>query len=401
MDRETKKAFFWTRLSNVPFWVLFNLLPIILYKDLHASSWAIALMVALKPASALLAGYWGAWVHKRQDRLISNLTWAHLLRYLPFFFLPWIASAWWLICAFGLYMMLSRGTIPAWMELFHLHIDKKAQSKTFAYGAAVDYLSTALLPLGLGWVLDDYPMAWRWLFPLSALVALSSLPSLSRLAPQPLSSDIPASTSWKETLLKPWKTAWDLLLKRADFAQFQCGFLWGGAGLMVLQPVLPIFFVDTLQLSYTEMLMAMSLCKSVGFALASPLWVRLLDHTPLQYTCGITILLAALFPLCLLTATWVPLCIYLAYLLYGVMQAGSELCWHLSGPTFAHGEDSSPYSTTNVLAVGVRGCIAPPLGSALLGISQPFWVLLLGSCFCLFSAKTFLQRKTTIYSQNS
>jgi hypothetical protein len=33
----TRAAYIWTRVLDTPFWGLFNLLPFILYKDLHAT----------------------------------------------------------------------------------------------------------------------------------------------------------------------------------------------------------------------------------------------------------------------------------------------------------------------------------------------------------------------------
>lgn len=45
--------------------------------------------------------------------------------------------------------------------------------------------------------------------------------------------------------------------------------------------------------------------------------------------------------------------LYVAYGLYGVMQAGSELGWHMSGPCFAQEKDSTVFSSTNVLMVGI------------------------------------------------
>jgi hypothetical protein len=72
--------------------------------------------------------------------------------------------------------------------------------------------------------------------------------------------------------------------------------------------------------------------------------------------------LALLYPLCLVAATIHISWVYIAYLLYGIMQGGSELSWHLSGPIFAKQEDSSPFSGVNVVSIGVRGCIMPFLG---------------------------------------
>ena len=84
---KTRAAFLWTRILNVPFWVIFNILYIILFKELGASPLQITAIIALKPAASLLSPYWSALVHQRQDRLLSNLVWANIIKFIPIFFI--------------------------------------------------------------------------------------------------------------------------------------------------------------------------------------------------------------------------------------------------------------------------------------------------------------------------
>jgi hypothetical protein len=392
ISQPTRSAFLGTRLLNVPFWVLFNLLPFILYKEMHIAPWMVTAMIVIKPASALFASYWSNWIHERPDRLVYNLLLANILRYLPFLLLPWITSAWVIIASYGLYMMLSRGVIPAWMEIFKTNFESKTRSKVFALGQGLDYLSSALLPIGIGLLLDDYTAAWRILIPLTAVLGLASSVFLLRL-PQIPPLQRAQKTSLKEELFKPWKQAYHILKNRPDFATYQWGFMLGGAGLMVMQPIIPIFFVDVLNLSYTKMLLAMGACKALGYAAASPFWIPLFHRWNLYFFSGSVTLLAAAFPWLILLSPFHPWLIYLAYVLYGIMQAGSELSWHLSGPLFSGDKDSSPYSMTNVLTVGIRGCIAPPLGSLLFAATSSPVVLLTGSLLCLLSSLFLIGRK--------
>lgn len=395
----TRTAFIWTRLLNVPFWVLFNLLPFILYKELNISPWMVTAMVVIKPASALFASYWSNWIHERQDRLVYNLLIANLLRYLPFVFLPWIQSVWIIVAAYGFYMMLSRGVIPAWMELFKSNFDESTRPKVFALGQGLDYLGTALLPLAIGFILDDYASAWKVLLPITALLGLFSSLFFLKLPKIP-QRVFPKATSFKEELLKPWKQALKILKNRPDFAKFQWGFMLGGAGLMIMQPVIPIFFVDSLNLSYTEMLLAMGVCKAIGYAMASPLWLKLFQKWNIYHFCGIVSIFSACFPLLILASEFNPLIIYAAYILYGIMQAGSELGWNMSGPLFSRDKLSSPYSMTNVLTGGIRGCIVPPLGSLLFAFSSSFLVLSLGSLLCFLSAAYHMRNDVKNLSGN-
>lgn len=388
--RKTRIAFVWTSILNTPFWAIFNMLPFILYKDLHATPLQVTAIIILKPAVSLFALYWSALIEKRKDRLISNLIWARVISHVPFFFFPFVDNPWFFIASFGLYMMLSRGTVPAWMEVLKLNIPDVSREKVFAYGSALGYVGSAVIPFALGGLMDTYVHSWRWIFPATALISLGAILFKNRIPIHLDNSNENEATvttlSVTQQLIKPWKSAWELLRRRPDFARYQLGFMLGGSGLIVMQPALPVFFMDGLHLTYTELAVALTLCKGVGFALTSSTWAKMMSKIDIYRFNSWVTLLAFLFPLCLLAAqinlTW----LYCGYLLYGVMQAGSEMSWNLSGPLFAKTEDSSVYSSVNVLTVGLRGCFVPAIGSLLAYQVHASGVMLLGGALCLLSA---------------
>jgi len=384
----TRSVYMWTNILNTPFWAIFNMLPFILYKDLHATPLQVTLIITLKPLVSLFSLYWSAHINKRRDRLLSNMIWARVLGHLPFFFFPFIDNVWFYIASFGFYMTLARGVVPAWMEILKLNIPEISREKVFAAGSLMGYIGNAIFPFLIGWLLDDYFQAWRWLFPIAACISLAAAFFKAKI-PIPadvsidLSNEVPQS--WQQQLTAPWKNAWDLLCRRPDFLKFQWGFMLGGAGVMIMQPALPQFFVDGLQLSYMEMSVALTFCKGIGFALTTPVWARYLHKIDIFRFSALPPLCLCLFSVCLLSAQTSIFWLYAAYICYGVMQAGSEMCWHLSGPIFSKKEDSSTFSSVNVLTVGLRGCIVPPLGSLIAySISSPF-VIAVGGVLCLLS----------------
>jgi len=393
---KTRIAYTWTRILNTPFWAIYTLLPFIMCKDLQATPWQIACIISLKPIASLFSLYWSSRITQRRDRLVSNIIGAGILSHLPFLFVPWISHPWFFILASATYMLFYRGVNPAWMEVLKINVPEESRKTLFAYGSAVYHVGGALLAIVSGWLLDDYFQAWRWLFPLTALFSLGAIIFQATLPIKTLSS--PEKTemspfSLKEQLTKPWKEAWNLMKQRGDFAHFQIGFMLGGGGLMLWQPALPQFFFDTLQLNYKELTIAMNLCKSVGYTLALPLWTRLMTRLDIFAFSGSVTVIAALFPLGLMAAQWNLFWLYGAYLLYGFMQAGSELSWNLSGPIFSKQEESSTYSGINVMTIGMRGCIAPPLGSALCNLTNATVVLLIGGGFCLLATWQMLSQR--------
>ncbi|MBA3958135.1 MAG: MFS transporter [Parachlamydiaceae bacterium] len=367
------------------------MLAVILYKEMHITPFQITVIIALKPISALFAPYWSLRIYRQKDRLISNIIYAAVLQYTPLLFFPWITSSWLIILAFGIYMMLNRGVMPTWMELFKRNMPPVTRENTFSYGSIVEYLGSVIVPVCLGVLLDTYGFAWNWLFPFAALLGLCSIYFLAQI---PLSADTTTTGEdlkpLKFQLTQPMRFSWDLLVQRPDFTRFQIGFMLGGGGLMVMQPALPPFFVDVLQLSFTQMGIAVAAFKGVGFVLTAPFWAKLFRRLNIYYFSGIVTALAALFPLLLISSQYYLNLLCVAYLIYGVMQAGSELSWHMSGVVFAKDSDSTVFSSTNVLAVGIRGCFFPFLGSFLYSMTNATTVMAAGAILCVLATHSLL-----------
>lgn len=388
--KKTRSAFVWTNVLNTPFWAIFNMLTFILYKDLHATPLQITTLIVLKPAVSLFALYWSSLIEKRRDRLLSNLIWARVLSHIPFFFFPFVDNPWYFIASFGFYMMLARGTVPAWMEVLKLNIPNISRERIFAYSSAFGYLGGAILPFALGGIMDNYEQSWRWIFPATALISLTAVIFKTRI---PITKEMietqknetPQQTL-KQQILKPWKSTWELIRRRPDFTKYQLGFMLGGAGLIIMQPALPVYFMDGLNLTYTELALALTLFKGIGFAATSPTWAKVLQKIDIYRFNSLVTSLACLFPLFLIAAQTNLMWLYGGYILYGVMQAGSEMSWNLSGPIFAKNEDSSVYSSVNVLTVGLRGCFVPPIGYLLSLVIPATSIMLIGGALCLLSA---------------
>lgn len=383
--KKTVHAFIWTSFLKAPFWGMYALLVFILSKDLQASYLQITCLIVLKPVVSLLSPYWSALVHNRPDRLRSNVILATVIGHLPFFFFPLIDDPWFLVGSGALFLMMKRGVIPAWMEILKRNLPEKKRHSTFSYGSILSYIGGGLLPILFGRWMDVEPGSWKLLFPLTALLSMIATLFLM-LIPTPKAPTEKIPFDLKSSLLRPWKNSWHLLKTRPDFTRYQVGFMLGGGGLMVMQPALPDFFIKELTLSYTALAIAIATCKGIGFALTSRIWAAWMDRLSIYRFSALVTLLAALFPVLLLVAKVQIAWVYIAYLIYGVMQAGSELSWHLSGPLFSRKEDSSTYSSVNVVAVGLRGLFAPICGSILCTSFNPTATLLIGGALCALAS---------------
>ena len=286
-------------------------------------------------------------------------------------------------------MLFAVGIVPAWMEILKLNIPKQKREKVFSYTQAFGYMGGGLLPFAIGWILDGHFQAWRWLFPLAASLALSAFFFQIRLLipenTEQMKQRIEGKVDIYQLVFKPWKTAWTLLKERPDFRDFQLGFMIVGCGLMIVQPALPVFFVDSLHLSYTEIAIALTLCKGFGFASASPFWSKWIHRVDIYRFSSWIAALGCLFPACMILTKWEMGWLYCGYICYGVMQSGNELIWNMSGPIFSHDKDSSSYTSVNVLAIGLRGCVIPLLGSLICSALGASSVMVLSGLICLMA----------------
>lgn len=391
VQQSTRRAILLTSLFNEPLWTLYGLLAFILHKDLGASAFQITLLTLIRPLVSLFSMYWCAQIAQRRDALRSNLFWAGILARVPFLLFLFFDSSWFFIFAAALYMLFYRAGTPAWMEILKLNLPKQLRERSFAQGSTLGYGAGLLVGLLCGICLDHGVFGWKILFVLAGLISLCGV-YVQRNLPiegeeQVRFEQHTAEMRPLEVLTAPWKDALHLMRTRRDFAKFQWGFMACGLGIMLLQPALPFFFIDTLHLSYTDLTLAFSLCKGVGYVLSSSLWARAMHRMALARLAAAVFLFFALFPLLLLGATLQVVWLYLAYVVYGVAQAGSHLIWNLSGPIFSQGDDSSRYTSVNIVMVGVRGLVAPPLGGQLAAlVFGPVVALIVGMLLCFLGS---------------
>lgn len=372
-----------------PLSALYGYLAIILYKDLGASVFQVTLLMVLKPVVTVLSFYWSSGLRRKQN-LKFNVIWAGIWMRLPFLFCFWVDSIWFVIAAAVNYMFFFRAGMPAWLELIKKNMPAGERHKIFSWSSALGYVEGVILSLAIGGLLDNSPGLWKSLFAGSALIGLATVALQSKI-PNEEKEEKEERLPLKELLVRPWRDSFRLIRSRPDFATFQWGFMFCGFGIMLLQPALPLFMVDTLGITYLEMTGAISIAKGLGFALSSPLWARWMSRSNIFRLSCATFFAMACFPMFLGFSVFGIFWFYLAYFWYGIGQGGSHLVWNMSGPIFADKEDSSRYTGVNVVLGGLRGGIAPSLGGWMSVALGPIIVLVLSSIFSLYGCFNFIK----------
>ena len=370
---ETRRAFFISHMVQEPFIALYSMLGILLTKQLDASPFQVAVLTMLKPVVSVLSFYWASFLQQKRTHLRANLLAATSLAVIPFLFAPLIDHAWFFVAAGAGYALFSRAAMPARMELLKINVPGEEREHLFSNASCLAYGVGVVASVSFGVLLDLRPDWWTQLVCIAAAVslfsvmALASIPDGSREL-RPESGSLDASV--KEILLHPWRATISLLRSRPDFLHFQVGFFLAGLGLMVAMPAIPSFLTD-LNVSYTELFFSLGVLRGLGFILTSNLWAKAIRRFSISLISGAVFCGFVLFLICLLLAAFTPMFVLVAYGVYGVAQAGSHLVWNLSGPIFSGKETSFQYSSVNVLTIGVRGMLGPPVGGLIAQLLSP------------------------------
>lgn len=399
-QRQTSWALIWSNLLTEPLFTLYSFLVFILYKDLGASAFQVALLTALKPIVTILSFYWSAGLKGRSRKLKSNVLWAGFFMRAPFLLCPWVDSVWFVIAAAVNYMFFYRAGLPAWLEIIRRNMGEGKRNRTFSISSALGYGEGVILALACGGMLDKNPGSWKLLFFAAAAIGLLSLIAQSRIQVEG-EDHIEERPTLKEVIIRPWRDSYRLMRERLDFSRFQWGFMVSGFGLMLIQPAIPLFAVDVLGISYLEMAAAISIAKGLGFALSSPIWAKWFDRISVFKMASFVFVSIGLFTILLSLSIWNVAWLYIAFFWYGVGQGGSHLVWNMSGPVFAGKDESSRYTGVNVVMAGLRGAVAPPLGGLLAVSMGPIQVLLMGGALCFYSGVRMLQSKFLKHSPRS
>jgi MFS family permease len=388
--RNTRFALLWMNLAQEPLISLYTLIPFLLRKDLGATMFQVSLFITLRPVLAVFSFYWSAYLKEGKGKLIANLISASLLAYLPFLFFPWVGSFWFLLFASAMYQLFSRAAIPSLIEVLKRNVSKKPREHAFSLFFILSFIESGFLGLLFGSLLDAHLLDWKMLFFCASLIGLSSALFFFRLKVPVLESN--ARSTALPSLVHPWRESFRLIRERADFAHFQGAFMIGGSALMLMAPALSSYYVDTLNLSYSNITTARFIFMAIGVAGASLLWKKGLSHVPLLKLTLWVLFGFGLFPIALLLAQIDLWFLYLAFFIYGIAQAGSHLIWHLSGTFFALDQDSAPYTRVNILMQGLRGAVMPLIGGLLCDLLGPMPILLLGTFLCLYGTHYLFRR---------
>jgi MFS family permease len=345
-------------------------------RSLGAPDWIAALFVSIGQILWLVAPMWEAAFAR--FHLSQAFLWMGMAANTPMILVALVDDAavrdgWglWLFAAVVIFAAaVDAAYVPHRSALASANYPLAVRGKVFAMLSVMSRLGAAASAKVSGWLLDADFLWLRVLFPVAAVCGLAEHWTLSRIkwhhAASPkvrewdgMSSAFAASSdAWRETLR--------ILREHRAFLVYEIGFLLYGFGFLMSNPVIAIYAVHDLQLSYTEWTTATGLAQPIAYALAIVALGRAVDRF------GVVRVTAAAFGLLTLFFTLMPLVrtapqLDACYVLFGATMALVNLGWSLGPISFAPPGQGRSYTTVHVLFVGIRSATAPFLGVWLAG----------------------------------
>lgn len=397
--KKTKLSLLLMNMTEEPLIAFYTLLPFILTKEHSASAFQLSVFLMLRPVLSSFSFFWGLlFNYKQKQNLLKNHMLAWVLARVPFLFFPFINNIYYIFFAAGMYQLFYKAGYPAWLEIVKRKIkNEKSRGNIFTLYSVIGYLESIILGLFVGKFLDSSKLNWKILFFVSALIGLFSLFIQRKIKVL----DEQKTVQNNNIILSSVKDIFKLLNSKKDFALFQKGFMIGGFALMFITPALCIYSNNILKLSYADMTMARFVIMGLGFVLSSYFWNKGLEKTSINFLMIFVLLGFSFYILLLLLSNYFIGFFYLAFLFYGVAQAGSVLLWKLSGVIFSKEDNSVLYTSTNLVFLGIRGLIAPLLGSLFCNLFGVTSVLVIGMIisFSSFITVARLRKTSVIYEE--
>ena len=259
--------------------------------------------------------------------------------------------------------------VPASNALLQRNFAADERGRVLGFGIALQALTAIAVSLLVGRLYDWRPDTYRVVYPAAAACGFFSCLSLARVRFRSRPGEPAEQRLFRSglggalagALRRPFAGALVLLREDRGFRRYEMGFMAYGLGWMMLQPTIPVYLVERLQVAYAEVANARGLIYYTMIAALSHPFGRLLDRVGPIRVSRIAFTILAFFPLLLASARGIGLA-YLAFLVYGCGMAAVNLGWTTGPIHFARERDSAGYMGAHVALVGVRALVGGPFG---------------------------------------
>ena len=358
---------------------------VILKKTLGGSDFQVMILSLLVSSSFLFSIYGSELVNRSRSRaktiLLIGITAKSFLIILPLFENP----VYYIACiAVGAY--LDALLLSIWNIVFKHNYTEKNRSRLYSYATSFQTVFVLIVTTASGFLLDINSSIYKILFPAAGVFGILVYWSLARminLSMDDYSGKNKKQRSYysirliKDIAVLPLRNTLRIFRENKPFLRFETYFFLYGMAFMVLSPVIPVFLVDDLKLSYSPISFAKGLIFHSALIIFTPLMGRYHGTGNPAKFCGYVFSILALFPLVLVSAKHflslgliadTDIVVYISFFIFGFAMSGVTIAWALSSIFYAPKNEVSNYQAVHITLTGVRGIFSPALGYAVMKI---------------------------------
>lgn len=299
-----------------------------------------------------------------------------------------------MLAMYMIFFLANALTIPATNRILQQHITPSRIGRLVGVSSGLRMGLAVVMSFGAGKYMDAVEGGFRHIYAVAAVAGAIGIWQLSRIQTQTVEGSERQYVN-KSLFLNPIKKVIQLLRRRKDFFRFEIAFMFYGIAFMMTLPVVPLYIVDDLGLSYTEIGLAKGTVPQLIMLICMPIFGRWFDRTTPHRLSVIIFMMLSLYPVLLLTAGKFEgsaqlLMVFVAFGTFGVAMSGVLILWSLSSMRFAGNEDAGVYHSVHAAATGVRGLFAPMLGYVVMTYFGKSTALLCSSAIWLFASALML-----------
>lgn len=332
---------------------------IILRKTLKASSEQITLLTMILSFSMLISLFWGEQMRSKPKR--GYFLVAGMISRGSFLLMLFVKQPYQYLIVQSIFMLSASVMIPVMNTIWQNNYTDRVRGRLYGIGITIQTVMVIMVSFATGRLLDVNADWFRIIFAIAGIAGFIEMGIWSQLK---IEGEVELVNQVKRphrSIQRIFSESMRILKLNPEFMRFEGSFMLYGFAFMCIIPVIPIYLVDNLNLSYTDATMAKVTIANVGLLL-SPLFGYILDKmTPMRFVM-IACLFLAMFPIFLIAASKHLILVYVAFGFWGVGMAMINLAWNLSSIFFAGKDEAAPLQGAHASLVGIRGLLGPVLG---------------------------------------
>ena len=355
---------------------VFPFVNVIARDDLKASAEVIALLTAAPFIGNLMAIFWARAMEGRPK--VPFVKWSWLAARVCVSLTLFAHGAWPFAFAISLAQIIGTIATPAWAAVMKAVYTDSQRGRILSYTRAAILVAQVAATLFAGWLLHQlHTGGYRYVFCAAAVIGILSSIVFGRIYPNEAEDlaasgeEAPAKGSvgqqLKETAHFVWGTL-GILKEDKAYRWFALSVFTYGFGNLMTVPLQPIVQVDHLHIHKEQIAVLTNLSQIVAIS-SYFFWGRYVDRFSPQRGVMVNVLINSLVPLVYIIARasgnanawW----LLPAFILSGIVQAGIDLSYFNALLTFSGPTNVSRYQSLQSFLLGVRGTIAPFVGSTM------------------------------------